>query len=63
MDIVVEAGRDRVDAIIALLPWIQILPSDDGLKLLRDQEVTCRYIVPVRCEVGEPWTSPSSKFA
>src|SRR5882724_8554009 len=55
VNVVVEAASDGMDAVVALLPRVQIFPPDRQLKLLRDQEIGCRYIVPACCEVGEPW--------
>src|SRR6266508_264807 len=61
VDIVVETARDGANAVVAHLSRVQTLPPDGGLKLLRDQEVTCRYIVPVRCEVWDAWHTVESK--
>src|ERR1043166_1026651 len=54
VNVVVETAGDRVNAILTFLPWIQLLPSHDRLKLLRDQKVTSRYIEASGGKVGEP---------
>src|SRR5260370_34712138 len=53
MDVVVEPAGDGMDAVVALLSRIQILPLNRSLKLIRDQEIGCRYVVSTRCKVGE----------
>ena len=53
VDVVVQAAGNRVNTVVAFLPWIQLLPSDDGLKLLRDQIISSRYIETGGGKVGE----------
>ena len=55
VDVVIEPAGDGVDAVVAFLPWIQVLPLDGGLELLRDQEITSLNVETVRRKVGEPW--------
>src|SRR4029450_3829885 len=53
MDIIIQATENRRDAVITLLPGIEVLPPDGQLKLLRDQVVGSRHIESGCGELGK----------
>src|SRR5436190_7478072 len=53
MDVVVETASNGRDAVVTLLPGIEVFPPSRQLKLLRDQVVASRNIESVGRELGE----------
>src|SRR5438105_2336703 len=61
MDVVVEAPSDRADAVVVDLVRVQLLPFNNRLQFLRNNEVAALHVPTARVEIGETRRFPSHR--